>query len=72
MTEIATEIADRVRGVAAEKRFTQTRIASTLTLARSSVGQRMTGQVPFSAAELVVLANAMEVPVQRFFPQDGA
>lgn len=69
MSETTTEIANRVRGVAAEKRFTQQRIASELQLARSSVSQRITGAVPFTGTELAALALAMDVPVSRFFPE---
>lgn len=72
MTDTVTEIANRVRGVAAEKRFTQQRIASELELARSSVSQRISGAVPFTGAELSRLAKAMNVPVSRFFPEDAA
>lgn len=69
MTKIVTEIANHVRGVAAEKRFTQQHIASELKIARSSVNQRFTGAVPFTAPELFILARAMNVPVTRFFPE---
>lgn len=69
MPETTTEIANRVRGVAAEKRFTQQRIASVLNLARSSVSLRITGAVPFTGTELLMLAHAMNVPVTRFFPE---
>lgn len=69
MTETMTAIADRVRGIAAEKRYTQRRIAAVLGLSRSSVTERLNGRVSFSAAELYVLANEMGVPVTRFFPE---
>lgn len=71
MTETVIEIANRVRGVAAEKRFTQQRIASELKIARSSVNQRFVGAVPFSAAEIHTLSDVMGVPVTRFFPESG-
>lgn len=69
MPETTTEIANRVRGVAAEKRFTQQRIASELKLARSSVSLRISGAVPFTGTELATLAMVMDVPVSRFFPE---
>lgn len=68
MTSITTVIADKVRGVAAEKRFTQQRIAETLDISRTSVVERFRGRVPFSAPEVFALAEAMGVPVTRFFP----
>ena len=69
MTDASKAIADKVRGVAAEKRFTQARIADTLGIARSSVAERINGRVPFSAPELFVLAGAMSVSIVRFFPE---
>lgn len=68
MTNPTQRIANRVRGVAAEHRFTQQRIADTLGLSRTSVVERMQGRVPWSATELLTLAEAMRVPVSRFFP----
>lgn len=68
MQEITAQIADKVRGVAAEKRFTQSRIAQTLGISRNSVVERMQGRVAFSGAELFVLSGAMRVQVSRFYP----
>jgi len=72
MAETTTAIADRVRGIAAEKRFTQERIATALGLARSSVSQRLNGTIPFTAPELLTLSHAFDVPVSRFFPEERA
>lgn len=69
MTEATIVIADKVRGVAAEKRFTQQRIADTLRMSRTSVVERINGRVAFTGAELLTLARAMSVPVYRFFPE---
>jgi len=69
MTETNTAIADMVRGVAAEKRFTQKRIAEALGLSRTSVVERVNGRIPFSALEVLTLSQAMNVPVTRFFPE---
>jgi len=71
MTTTTERIADRVRGVAAEARYTQQRIADTLGLSRASVVERINGRVPFTAAEIQTLASAMDVPVLRFFPEHG-
>ena len=69
MQTITLEIANRVRGVAAEKRYTQKRIADTLGIARSSVVTRYNGSTPFTSTELAVLANDMHVNVARFYPE---
>lgn len=68
MTDADTSIADKVRGVAAEKRYTQERIALTLGLSRTSVVERINGRIPFSGPELLKLARVMGVPPARFFP----
>lgn len=62
-------IANKIRGVAAEHRFTQQRIADTLGISRASVVGRMQGRVAFSGVEIMTLARAMNVPVSRFFPE---
>lgn len=62
-------IADTVRGVAAEKRFTQQRIAKTLGISRQSVSDRLRGRIPFSATEILTLADEMGEPIARFFPR---
>lgn len=70
MTSTTTAIADKVRGVAAEKRFTQQRIAEVLGIARTTLTERIQGRVPFSAPEIYALANAFDVPLARLFPED--
>lgn len=69
MAEVTQRIADRARGIAAENRFTQQRIADTLGISRTSVAERINGRVPFTGPELFTLAVAMNVPVSRFFPE---
>lgn len=69
MANTTERIANRVRGLAAEHRFTQSRIAGVLGLSRTSVVERFNGRVPFTATELFDLAVAMQVPVGRFFPE---
>ena len=68
VTETVSTIADKVRGVASEKRFTQERVARVLGIARNSVAERYAGRVPYTGAELHTLSEAMGVPVHRFFP----
>lgn len=68
MTSTATGIPDKVRGVAAEKRYSQERIARTLGISRTSVVERFNGRVPFTAEELLTLATHLNVPIARFYP----
>lgn len=68
MTPTSTGIPDKVRGVAAEKRYSQQRIASVLGLSRTSIVERLNGRVPFTAEELLTLSVEMSVPVSRFYP----
>lgn len=64
-------IASKVRGVAAEKRFTQQRIAETLGISRRSAVERFQGRVAFTGVELLELADAMRVDIMRFFPSNA-
>lgn len=68
MTEKTIAIADKVRGIAAEKRYTQEQIARTLGISRTSVAERFKGRIAFSASEVFVLSEAMGEPISRFFP----
>lgn len=68
MTTTATGIPDKVRGVAAEKRYSQQRIADALSISRSSVVERLAGRVPFTAEEILTLSIALNTPIFRFFP----
>lgn len=69
MTSTTQRIAAKVRGVAAERRLTQQGIADALQLSRTSVVERINGRVPFTAPEILTLAQKMSVPVTRFFPE---
>ncbi|MCH9835078.1 XRE family transcriptional regulator [bacterium] len=62
-------IADKIRGVAAEKRASQDAIAKTLKMSRQAVNARMTGRVAFTAPEVLVISRMLDVPVSRFFPE---
>ena len=64
-------IAAKVRGVAAEKRYTQKRIADTLSISRTSVVERINGRIPFTATEILDLARSMRVSPSRFFPDEA-
>ncbi|GAA1315637.1 helix-turn-helix domain-containing protein [Leucobacter albus] len=69
MSDTAQQIANKVRGVAAECNATQQVIADTINLNRGAVSQRFNGHVPFTAPELLALSRKFDVPVSRFFPE---
>lgn len=64
-----SEIADRVRGIAVEKRYTHERIAGTLRISRTSVSARMNGEIAWTGPELLTLAAVWRVSPARFFPE---
>lgn len=66
------EVADRVRGVAAERRLSRTQIAETLQVTPMSLSRRLNGKTPLTAAELSTLSDLLEVPVGRFFGENAA
>lgn len=65
-------IADRVRGVAAEKRLNQQAVATILGLSRTSIAERYSGRIPFTGPELYVLSSSLDVRIDRFFPSHSA
>lgn len=69
MTNVNIVIANKVRGVAAEKRFNQKHVAEALTLSRTSVADRYSGRIPFTGPELMRLAVTFDVPIERLFPE---
>lgn len=71
MQNAMTEIANRVRGIAVEKRFTHERIASLLHLSRTSVSARMNGLIPWTGPELLTLAAVWRISPARFFPESS-
>lgn len=71
MTDSRIGIPDKVRGVAAEKGYTQALVAKTLGISRTALVDRYAGRVSFKANEILTLSRAMRVPVQRFFPTDA-
>lgn len=72
MTDATQKIADKVRGLAGEKHLNQQDIATLLGIDRKSVHARWHGRVPFSAAEVFTLAESLNEPVTRFFPEPAA
>lgn len=68
MTTTTQVIADKVRGVAAERRVTQQDIATALGISRTSVAERFAARVPYTAPEIFTLSILLHVPVNRFYP----
>lgn len=69
MPDETTRIADKVRGVASEKRASQEQVGEILKLSRHSVNLRFNGKVPFTATEILTLSWAWDEPYSRFFPE---
>lgn len=68
MQNEATDIANRVRGLIAERRLSQDWIVGILGLSRGSVSARMNGSVAFTGVELLKLARAFEVDIATLYP----
>ena len=71
MTNHRNGISAKVRGVAAEKGYTQERTAQTIGISRTQLVERYAGRTSFRADELLTLAIEMRVPVERFFPTEA-
>ena len=69
MVDTKRQIADRVRGLMAEKRSSQQAIADLLGLSRQAVNARFTYRAPWQAWELHTLSQHWGVPVARFYPE---
>lgn len=65
-------IATEVRAELARQSKTQRDVGEILGLPQSAVQLRLSGQRPFRAEELVVLANSLSVPVERFLQVPAA
>lgn len=61
-------IAAEVRAEVARQQKSQREVGEILGLPQPSVQLRLKGSRPFRAEELVVLARAFGVPVERFLP----
>lgn len=60
-------VADKIRGISAEKRVRQADLAEALNLSRMAVVRRLNGTVPFTDHELIILAQRLDVKVGAFF-----
>ena len=71
-TQLTSPVADKVRGIAVEKRVKQGQLAETLSISRQSVVRRLNGETPFTDRELIALSQRLGVPVGAFFGEVAA
>lgn len=67
-TVMRDAIATEVRAELGRQRKTQREVGQMLGLPQSSIALRLNGKTPFRAEELVALAEALGVSVDRFIP----
>jgi transcriptional regulator with XRE-family HTH domain len=65
-------VADKVRGIAVEKRVRQADLAAALNVSRMAIVRRLNGTVPFADHELITLAKRLDVKVGAFFGEVAA
>lgn len=65
--ETNADVARRVRGLTAETKTKQAAIADALHLSRMATWRRMSGETPFTAADLISIASVIGVPVAAFY-----
>lgn len=65
--QTSADVAAKVRGIAAERRFTQKDIATELHVSRMSIVRRFSGETPYSIDDLLTLSRFFDVPVGAFF-----
>lgn len=65
-------IADGVRAELARRKVSQREAGEMLGMSKQAFSKRMTGSRPFRAEELANLADALGIPVSRFFPESVA
>lgn len=64
--DVTDTVASEVRAELARQRLTQQDLADRIGEGQWWVSRRLTGTVPFAVAELVRVAEALGVPVERF------
>ncbi|MEV6633930.1 helix-turn-helix transcriptional regulator [Actinoplanes sp. NPDC051470] len=67
-TALRDAIAGKVRGALAEASKTQRDLGEILNLPQSAVQLRLSGQRPFRAEELGLIARWLGVPIEQFVP----
>jgi transcriptional regulator with XRE-family HTH domain len=66
LTDINARIAAEVRAEVARQQLTQQQLGERMGRPQHWISRRLTGDVPFTADELVTFAAALGVPVSRF------
>lgn len=66
-TQTESQIAEEVRALLARRKISQRSLAINMGWQQSQISRRLSGITPFTAAELVELADALEVPVETLY-----
>ena len=68
----AERIANRIRGLMAERRVSQLALADRLGISRAAMGRRLTGEIALDVDDLAAIARVLEVPVTRLVEHEQA
>lgn len=63
---------DRIRGLAAERHYTQDTIGNALGITRPAVRRRFNGTTDFSASEMQKLADLFKLPISSLYGDTAA
>lgn len=63
-------IATNVRVELARRNIRQSAVAKAIGISKQSFGNRCRGNVPFSAAELLLVASVIDIPAEELFRTD--
>lgn len=63
----AERVADRIRGLMAERRISQSALAESIGLSRAAMGRRFTGQIALDLDDLAAIARVLEIPMSSLF-----
>jgi transcriptional regulator with XRE-family HTH domain len=66
------DVANRVRGIAAERRKTQADLACSLQISSMAMSRRMSGATPFTPEELIRLSQELDIAIAEFFGERAA
>lgn len=67
-TSLSGQVAEAVRVEAARRQITAKRISDETGIARTSLGRRLRGVVPFTLDELDLVASVLGVPIADLLP----
>lgn len=66
------DVATRVRGVLGEQQVSGSELARRVGCAQRYMSRRLSGDVPFTVAELMDVAAVLHVSIARFLPEDAS